>query len=313
MLTSFEHRDIPVNPMHDSAARLSTRRISMSRFIRSSTAIALAGVLAAAVINVESKDRRECDRDYKPQVGQSGKDVVWVPTPDEIVQRMLRLAKVTAQDTVYDLGAGDGKIAIAAGKIGATSVGIEYNPDMAKLAQCYVQAENLEGKTRIIQGDVFKEDFSKASVITMYLLPELNLKLRPTILNMKPGTRVTSHQFTMGDWEPDETAEVDYRTAYLWIVPAKVDGTWTVREQGSTNAYTVNLNQKYQKITGDVAAGSAKQPLVGATVRGEEVRFAFNDDKGVTRTLTGTVRGNELTGSLKGAGGAETKVTGTRK
>ncbi|MBA2412651.1 MAG: class I SAM-dependent methyltransferase, partial [Burkholderiaceae bacterium] len=280
---------------------------------RSSTAIALAGVLAAAVINVESKDRRECDRDYKPQVGQSGKDVVWVPTPDEIVQRMLRLAKVTAQDTVYDLGAGDGKIAIAAGKIGATSVGIEYNPDMAKLAQCYVQAENLEGKTRIIQGDVFKEDFSKASVITMYLLPELNLKLRPTILNMKPGTRVTSHQFTMGDWEPDETAEVDYRTAYLWIVPAKVDGTWTVREQGSTNAYTVNLNQKYQKITGDVAAGSAKQPLVGATVRGEEVRFAFNDDKGVTRTLTGTVRGNELTGSLKGAGGAETKVTGTRK
>ncbi|MDQ3188601.1 MAG: class I SAM-dependent methyltransferase [Pseudomonadota bacterium] len=285
----------------------------MSRFIRSSTAIALAGVLAAAAINVESKDRRECDRDYKPQVGQSGKDVVWVPTPDEIVQRMLRLAKVTAQDTVYDLGAGDGKIAIAAGKIGATSVGIEYNPDMAKLAQCYVQAENLEGKTRIIQGDVFKEDFSKASVITMYLLPELNLKLRPTILNMKPGTRVTSHQFTMGDWEPDETAEVDYRTAYLWIVPAKVDGTWTVREQGSTNAYTVNLNQKYQKITGDVAAGSAKQPLVGATVRGEEVRFAFNDDKGVTRTLTGTVRGNELTGSLKGASGAETKVTGTRK
>jgi hypothetical protein len=286
----------------------------MSRFIRSSTAIALAGVLAAAVVSVDAKDRRECDRDYKPQVGQAGKDVVWVPTPDEVVQRMLRMAKVTPQDTVYDLGAGDGKIAIAAGKLGATAVGIEYNPDMAKLAQCYVQAENLAGKTRIIQGDVFKEDFSKATVVTMYLLPELNLKLRPTILEMKPGTRVTSHQFTMGDWEADETAEVDYRTAYLWIVPAKVEGTWTLREQGPGNAqYTVNLSQKYQKITGDVAAGSAKQPLVGATVRGEEIRFAFNDDKGVTRTLTGTVRGNELTGTLKGAGGAETKVTGTRK
>lgn len=285
----------------------------MSRFIRKGTAIALAGVLAAAVVSVDAKDRRECDRDYKPQVGQAGKDVVWVPTPDEIVQRMLRMAKVTPQDTVYDLGAGDGKIAIAAGKLGATAVGIEYNPDMAKLAQCYVQAEELTGKTRIIQGDVFKEDFSKASVVTMYLLPELNLRLRPTILNMKPGTRVTSHQFTMGDWEPDETAEVDYRTAYLWIVPAKVEGAWTLREQGSTNAYTVNLSQKYQKITGDVTAGSAKQPLVGATVRGEEVRFAFNDDKGVTRTLTGTVRGNELTGTLKGAGGTETKVTGTRK
>lgn len=291
----------------------------MSRFIlsstaRSSAALALAGVLAAAAVNVDAKDRRECDRDYKPQVGQSGKDVVWVPTPDEVVQRMLRMAKVTPQDTVYDLGAGDGKIAIAAGKIGATSVGIEYNPDMAKLAQCYVQAENLAGKTRIIQGDVFKEDFSKASVVTMYLLPELNLRLRPTILNMKPGTRVTSHQFTMGDWEPDETAEVDYRTAYLWIVPAKVEGAWTLREQGAGNAqYTVNLSQKYQKVTGDVAAGNAKQPLVGATVRGEEIRFAFNDDKGVTRTLTATVRGDELTGTLKGAGGAETKVTGTRK
>jgi hypothetical protein len=286
----------------------------MSRFIRSSAAIALAGVLATAVVSVDAKDRRECDRDYKPQVGQSGKDVVWVPTPDEVVQRMLRMAKVTPQDTVYDLGAGDGKIAIAAGKLGANAVGIEYNPDMAKLAQCYVQAENLAGKTRIIQGDVFKEDFSKATVVTMYLLPELNLKLRPTILDMKPGTRVTSHQFTMGDWEADETAEVDYRTAYLWIVPAKVQGTWTLREQGPGNAqYTVNLSQKYQKITGDVEAGSAKQPLVGATVRGEEIRFAFNDDKGVTRTLTGTVRGNELTGTLKGAGGAETKVTGTRK
>ncbi len=285
----------------------------MSRFIRSSTAIALAGVLAAAAVSVDAKDRRECDRDYKPQVGQAGKDVVWVPTPDEIVQRMLRMAKVAPHDIVYDLGAGDGKIAIAAGKLGATAVGIEYNPDLAKLAQCYVQAENLTGKTRIIQGDVFKEDFSKASVVTMYLLPELNLRLRPILLNMKPGTRVTSHQFTMGDWEADETAEVDYRTAYLWIVPAKVEGAWTLREQGAANAYTVNLSQKYQKITGDVAAGSAKQPLVGATVRGEEIRFAFNDDKGVTRTLTGTVRGNELTGTLKGAGGVETKVTGTRK
>lgn len=286
----------------------------MSLFSRSTIAVALAGLLAAAAVNVDAKDRRECDRDYKPQVGQSGKDVVWVPTPDEVVQRMLSMAKVTSQDTVYDLGAGDGKIAIAAGKIGATSVGIEFNPDMAKLAQCYVQAENLAGKTRIINGDVFKEDFSKATVVTMYLLPELNLRLRPTILNMKPGTRVTSHQFTMGDWEPDETAEVDYRTAYLWIVPAKVEGTWALREQGAGNAqYTVNLNQKYQKVSGDVAAAGAKQPLVGATVRGEDVRFAFNDDKGVTRTLTGTVRGNELTGTLKGAGGAETKVTGTRK
>jgi hypothetical protein len=279
------------------------------RLIRSTAVIAVAGLLASSALHAQ--DRKSCERDYKPQVGQSGKDVVWVPTPDELVQRMLRMAKVTPQDIVYDLGAGDGKIAIAAGKAGATAFGIEYNPDMAKLAQCYVQAEGVGNKVKIIQGDIFKEDFSKATVITMYLLPELNLRLRPTILNMKPGTRVTSHQFTMGDWDPDETAEIEYRTAYLWIVPAKVEGSWTLKEQGG-GQYSVNLKQTFQKISGDVATGSAKQPLVGATLRGEEIKFAFNDDKGVTRTFTGTVRGNELTGVLKGAGGAETKATGAR-
>ncbi len=282
------------------------------RLIRSTALLAIAGFVVTGTLHAQ--DRKSCERDYKPQVGQSGKDVVWVPTPDELVQRMLRMAKVTPQDTVYDLGAGDGKIAIAAGKLGATAFGIEYNPDMAKLAQCYVQAEGVGNKVKIIQGDIFKEDFTKATVITMYLLPELNLRLRPMILNMKPGTRVTSHQFTMGDWEPDETAEIEYRTAYLWIVPAKVDGTWTLREQGGANAqYTVNLAQKYQKVSGDVSAGGAKQPLVGASVRGDEIKFAFNDDKGVTRTLTGAVRGGEMTGVLKGAGGSETKVVGSRK
>lgn len=280
--------------------------------IRSSAAVAFAGVLATMSVAADARDRSECDRDYKPQVGQAGKDVVWVPTPDEVVQRMLRMAKVTPQDTVYDLGAGDGKIAIAAGKMGATAIGIEYNPDMARLAQCYVLAEGMGDRVKIIQGDVFKEDFSKATVVTMYLLPELNLRLRPTILNMRPGTRVTSHQFTMGDWEADETAEVEYRSAYLWIVPAKVEGTWTLRDQGGNTSYTVNLKQKYQKINGEVTAGGAKQPLVGATVQGDVIRFAFNDAKGVTRTLTGTVRGNEINGTLKGAGG-ESKVVATRR
>jgi Methyltransferase domain len=281
------------------------------RLIRSSALIAVAGFLASGALHAQ--DRASCERDYKPQVGQSGKDVIWVPTPDELVQRMLRMAKVTAQDIVYDLGAGDGKIAIAAGKLGATAVGIEYNADMAKLAQCYVQADRVANKVKIIQGDIFKEDFSKASVVTMYLLPDLNLRLRPTILSMKPGTRVASHQFTMADWEPDDKVEVEYRTAYLWIVPAKVEGTWTLREQAGNSQYTVTLKQAFQKISGDVATGSAKQPLVGAALRGDEIRFAFNDDKGVTRTLTGTVRGNDLTGVVKSAGGAETKVVGSRR
>jgi SAM-dependent methyltransferase len=281
-----------------------------SRSFTRPLAFAAAGLLSAALISdAAARDRKECERDYKPQVGQSGKDVVWVPTPDELVQRMLRMAKVTPQDLVFDLGAGDGKIAIAAGKLGANAVGIEYNPDMAKLASCLVTAEGVGNKVKIIQGDIFKEDFSKATVITMYLLPELNLCVRHRILGMKPGTRVTSHQFTMGDWEPDETSEFEYRTAYLWIVPARVDGQWVLREPGGAST-TVNLTQNFQKLSGEVVGASAKQPLVGATLRGDQLRFAFNDSTGATRTFNGTVRGNELVGTLK-SGANEIKVNGT--
>lgn len=267
---------------------------------------------ALVVCNAQAqpKSRADCESAYKPQVGQSGKDVVWVPTPDELVDRMLKMAKVTAQDYVIDLGAGDGKIAIAAAKhFGANSLGIEYNPDMVKLANCMVQVDGVGNKTKIVQGDIFKEDFSKANVITMYLLPELNLCVRHRILAMRPGTRVTSHQFTMGDWSSDESAEFDYRTAYLWIVPAKVAGTWTLKDNAGLQA-TVNLSQNFQKVSGDVTVGGAKQPLVGATLRGDHLTFAFNDDKGVTRTFTGTIKGNDLSGSLRAAGGGETQASG---
>ena len=279
---------------------------------RTLLAIAAASLLAFGQA-AGAKTRAECESIYKPEVGQAGKDVIWVPTPDELVEKMLATAQVTPQDFVVDLGAGDGKIAIAAGKkFGANALGIEYNPDMVKLAKCYVEAEGVANKVNIIQGDIFKEDFSKATVVTMYLLPELNIRLRPTILAMKPGTRVTSHQFTMGDWEADETAEIDHRSAYLWIVPAKVEGNWSFRDDSGKTAFTVALTQKYQKISGEAGMGGNKNPLVGATLRGEEIRFAFNDDKGQTRTLTGTVRGNEIVGSLRGPGGAEVKVSGKR-
>jgi len=275
--------------------------------------VAAAATLLALSTTTEARTRAECERDYKPQVGQAGKDVIWVPTPDELVNRMLTMAKVTPKDYVVDLGAGDGKIAIAAGKnFGATALGIEYNPDMARLAQCYVQAEGVGNKVKVIQGDIFKEDFSKATVVTMYLLPELNLRLRPILLAMKPGTRVTSHQFTMGEWEPDEKADIEYRSAYLWIVPAKVEGRWTFSEEGGKPSFTAELKQQFQRISGEANAAGSKNPLVGATLRGEEIKFAFNDAKGQTRTLTGTVRGNEITGTLRGPGTAEVKVSGKR-
>jgi hypothetical protein len=268
-------------------------------------ALCFTGLAAAQ----QPSSREECERIYKPSVGQSGKDVVWVPTPDNLVSRMLAMAKVTPQDTVVDLGAGDGKIAIAAGKLGANALGIEYNPDMVKLANCLVQVEGAQTKTRIVQGDIFKEDFSNANVLTMYLLPELNLCVRHRIFAMRPGTRVTAHQFNMGDWTPDETAEVENRLAHLWIVPARVSGTWTFRDPGKLNA-RINLAQNFQQIGGELRQGSTRQPLIGATLRGEEIRFAFYDAKGATRTFTGRVNGRELSGVLQSADGARSDITG---
>jgi hypothetical protein len=272
--------------------------------------IAAASFFALGPALADAKTRAECERDYKPEVGQAGKDVVWVPTPDELVSRMLTMAKVTAKDYVVDLGAGDGKIAIAAGRnFGATALGIEYNPDMAKLAQCFVQAEGIGNKVKIIQGDIFKEDFSKATVITMYLLPELNLCVRHRLLAMKPGTRVTSHAFTMGEWEADEPTEVEFRSAYLWIVPARVAGAWNFRDASGSIEFSVSLNQSFQKIGGEVAVDGKRQPLVGATLQGESIRFSFDDAKGVTHHFTGTVRGTSMSGKLRASGVTDLDVT----
>lgn len=192
--------------------------------------VAAAVSLLALSATTEAKTRAECERDYKPQVGQAGKDVIWVPTPDELVNRMLTMAKVTPKDYVVDLGAGDGKIAIAAGKkFGATALGIEYNPDMARLAQCFVQAEGVADKVKIIQGDIFKEDFSKATVITMYLLPEVNLKLRPRLQKLRPGTRIVSHDWDMGDWIPERTIEVDAPDKIVGLRKTSKLMLWVVR------------------------------------------------------------------------------------
>jgi len=204
----------------------------MSTFKAGTRAVALAGLVAlfidGAAAQAVAADRAACERDYKPFSGQEGKDVVWVPTPDEVVQRMLQIVKVTSKDTVYDLGAGDGKIAIAAARLGARAIGIEYNPDMARLAQCLVEAEKLTGQARIVRGDVFESDFREATVVTMYLLPQLNLKLLPKLLkDLKPGTRIVSHAFDMGDWKPEETVMVAGKTIYRWTIPAPGTASYT--------------------------------------------------------------------------------------
>jgi hypothetical protein len=285
----------------------SSGQFTTARFIAACAALCFAGLASAQ----QPTSREDCERAYKPSVGQSGKDVVWVPTPDALVSRMLAMAKVTPQDTVVDLGAGDGKIAIAAGKLGAKALGIEYNPDMVKLANCMVQVQGAQGKTQIIQGDIFKEDFSKADVVTMYLLPELNLCVRHRLLAMRPGTRVTAHQFDMRDWLPDETAEVENRTARLWIVPARVAGSWLLRGDDRPDA-RITLVQSFQNIGGEFRQGEARSPLMGATLRGEDIRFTFADRKGMTHTFKGRVSDKQLSGYLLSADGAETEVTGTR-
>jgi hypothetical protein len=298
----------PAFRANTGAARSVKRKMpgAVARWGAALAALCFAGLAAAQ----QPASREDCERTFKPRVGQSGKDVIWVPTPDALVSRMLAMAKVTPQDTVIDLGAGDGKIAIAAGKLGANALDIEYNPDMVKLANCMVQVEGAQARTRIIQGDIFKEDFSKADVLTMYLLPELNLCVRHRILAMRPGTRVTSHQFTMRDWDPDETAQVESRDAHLWIVPARVGGTWSLREAGGLSA-SINLVQSFQKIGGEVTQGAHRQPLLGATLRGEDIRFAFNDDKGVMRRFTGRVSGQQLSGVLRSEDGAEIEISGS--
>jgi len=286
----------------------------MVRSICKATTLAAAALLAVSLADLaqaQPKTRADCERDFKPSVGQQGKDVVWVPTPDELVNRMLTMARVSSRDFVIDLGAGDGKIAIAAAKppFGATALGIEYNPDMVRLANCMLQVEGVSQRVRIVQGDIFKEDFSRADVLTMYLLPDLNLCVRHRVLEMRPGTRVTSHQFTMGDWKADEAAEVEFRNAYLWIVPARVAGTWALRDSAGLQ-FSLSLTQTFQEIAGEVSQGGRTQPLVGATLRGAEMRFAFNDEHGVTRSFTGTVAGNQISGSLRG-GGRDTQVSGS--
>ena len=252
------------------------------------------------------------DEFYRPRSGQAGKDVVWVPTPDVLVTRMLQAAKVTDKDIVYDLGAGDGKIPIAAARdFNARAVGIEYNPEMAALARRNVERAGVVDRVKIITGDIFEQDFSEATVVTLYLLPDLNYKLRPTILKMKPGTRVVSHQFTMRDWEADEVITESFRDAYLWIVPGNAQGRWTFQEQRGEWIATADITQSFQRIGGYLMVGSKSQPLLSATLSGNNLTFFFTDADGVSRSIRGTIDGDKFDGWLRSAT-HETRVSGQR-
>jgi SAM-dependent methyltransferase len=225
---------------------------------------------------------------YTPSVGQEGKDVVWVPTPQALVDKMLDMAKVTPKDFVIDLGSGDGRTVITAAKRGAHAMGIEYNPDMVELSKANAAKEGVAGRASFMKADLFQTDLSKASVITMFLLPDINLKLRPRLLDLKPGTRVVSNTFTMGDWEPDATdspqaCDGSWCTALLWIIPAKVGGTHKI-PQGE-----LTLKQQFQKLSGTLRTAEGRTVPVEGRVRGEEVSF-----KAGARQYHGKAQGGRL-------------------
>ena len=212
---------------------------------------------------------------YEPRAGQQGKDVIWLPTPQIAVDKMLEIARVGRSDVVMDLGSGDGRTVITAAKLGARAMGIEYNPDMVEFAKRSAENAGVAASTSFVKADLFETDFSAASVITMFLLTDINMKLRPKLLTLKPGTRIVSNTFTMGEWEPDTRVSLvgqpgcdsSYCTVLYWVVPRKVAGTYNTA-QGE-----VMLKQEFQMLTGTLGSGAAAQKIEGR-VRGEEIEFS---------------------------------------
>ena len=260
---------------------------------------ALAALVLALFSAVAFAQAQPAAKDYEPSVGQAGKDVVWVPTSQALVDKMLDLAKVTPADVLMDLGSGDGRTVITAAKRGLRATGIEYNPDMVELSKRNAAQEGVTNRATFMKADLFETDLSQATVITMFLLPDINLKLRPKILDLKPGTRIVSNSFTMGEWESDSRADatdkegcVSYCTAYLWIVPAKVEGTWR-SPQGE-----FDLRQTFQKFTGFLKSGGTATAFTNGRIRGDQVSFTVSGAQ-----YSGRVRGDTIDGTVKSAAG----------
>lgn len=229
---------------------------------------------------------------YEPTVGQAGKDVVWVPTPQALVEKMLDLGQLTPNDYLIDLGSGDGRTVITAARRGSRALGVEFNPDMVALARRAATEAKVGDRAQFVEGDLFEADLSKAQVITMFLLPSINMKLRPKLLGLKPGTRIVTNSFTMEDWMADETANVtencsSWCQAMLWVVPAKVAGTW------QTPQGPLVLQQEFQMLNGSLGSTS----IVDAKMRGEQIMFTVGTVK-----YTGTVSGNAMKGTTSAGG-----------
>ena len=283
--------------MHPSTQPLAAGRMrrSLARTAAASTALALClsfAATATAQLATAPGAKPETQKEYVPDVGQQGKDVIWVPTPQTLVDKMLDMAKVTPKDRLMDLGSGDGRTVITAAQRGLTAQGIEYNPDLVELSRRNAQRAGVADRATFVAADLFQTDLSKADVITMFLLTTINEKLRPTLLQLPPGTRVVSNTFRMGDWEPDQTETVTqdcstYCTALLWIVPAKVEGKWDVDGQ------TLHLTQRYQMLSGKLGGTDISE----GRVNGKTVSFSANGVR-----YTGEINGKTISGTAAGKG-----------
>lgn len=248
--------------------------------------------------------------EFVPRVGQAGKDVIWVPTPDDLVNKMLEVAEVTDKDFLIDLGSGDGRTVIAAAKLGAKAIGIEYNPEMVALSKKNAEEAGVGEKTQFLQADLFECDLSEATVITMFLLPDINLKLRPRLLDLKPGTRIVSNTFTMGEWEPDvevttEDNTTSWYTALMWIVPAKVEGIWKLGDD------ELNIRQEFQMIYGTFKHDNKTSNISEGRLNGDTITFRI-DGAAYSGHMTGkdSILGTVTTNSNKSDWFATLKGTG---
>jgi len=269
--------------------------MKLHRTLRLSLLLISCALLIAGGVSVQAAT----DKEYVPHAYQEGKDVVWVPTEQALTDKMLDLAKVTPQDYVIDLGSGDGRIPITAGRRGARALGIEYNPDMVALSKRNAIKAGVTERVTFVKGDLFESDFSQATVITMFLLPDINLKLRPRILDLKPGTRVVSNSFNMAEWEADKTVSVspeegcnnNFCQAYLWIVPAKVEGAWNM-PQGK-----LLLTQRFQEFLGELQSGANAGKVTNGRLNGDQISFTVGNAE-----YTGRVNGKTMQGTVKSAG-----------
>ena len=230
-----------------------------------------------------------------PVLGQASKDSVWVPTPERLIRRLLQMADTTKDDVVIDLGAGDGRIPIYAAKhFGAQGIAVELEANLVRLAREIAAREGVADRVRVIQQDLFEADLARATVVALYISPGVMERLKPRLLALAPGTRIVSHQFDLGDWEPDERIEVEGRRGYLWIVPSAVEGRWRVSIPG--NDFRLGLQRTYQKLSANGDRDGKPVQVLGARVRGNEVSFSAFDHDGEARNYVGRLVQGRMVG-----------------